>query len=301
MSEKEPIKVSLTTYIISLLVMVILIIGLIFYFVEYRNNTTEKLSNTNTSLIESNTSENNIMINQQDKNTNKLTTSDYFILYNGYEIKNKIGVQNLSDMEVTEETNKKYNTTYYNYENGKFVGETKGTFGKETYEGVSIVDNVKKIAISQKYDAIPRTYTTINELPSQLKDMADYSTVKIHSIDLDGNGKTEYVVCYTLNYAKGEIGDGEPEASSGIILFDSNFKKVSDLVTLENGFWGNIKEEDKKVFLTLDDTDYIDIDNDGIMEIIIKIPTYEGNKISIVKFDNEKIEGETNLKATVTP
>ena len=301
MEKKEPVKISLSAYVITLIIMAVIVVGLVFYIVQNKNTDTEKLSNTNTSLIESNTSENNNMINQQDKNTNKLTTSDYFILYNGYEIKNKIGVQNLSDMKVTEETNNKYNTTYYNYENGKFIGETKGTFGKETYEGVSIVDNVKRIAISQKYDAIPRAYNTINELPAQLKDMADYSTVKIHSIDLDGNGKTEYVVCYTLNYAKGEIGDGKPEASSGIILFDSNSKKVSDLVTLENGFWGNIKEEDKKVFLTLDDTDYIDIDNDGIMEIIIKVPTYEGNKISIIKYNDGKIEGETNLKAAVTP
>ena len=46
-----------------------------------------------------------------------------------------------------------------------------------------------------------------------------------------------------MNYAKGDIGDGEPQASSGIMLFDNNFKKIEDLVILENGFWSNIKEE----------------------------------------------------------
>lgn len=301
MSEKEPIKISLTAYVISLIIMVVIVVGLVFYIVQNRDNDTEKLVDTNTSMLESNVSEKTNVTNEQKESTDIVNVNEYFILYNGYEIKNETGIQNLSDMKVTEEAKTKYNTKYYNYEKGKYVGETKGVFGNETYEGVSVVENVKKIAISEKYNAIPRIYTTLDKLPEQLKDMADYSSVKINSIDLDGDGKTEYVVCYTVNYAKGEIGDGEPEASSGIILFDSNFKKVSDLVTLENGFWGNIKEEDKKVFLSLDDTDYIDTDNDGIMEIILKVPTYEGTKISIVKYNNGKIEGEKNLKASVLP
>lgn len=301
MEEKKPIKISLTAYVISLIIMAVIVVGLVFYIVQNRDNDTEKLVDTNTSMLESNVSEKNSFENQQNESEDKVNTNEYFILYNGYEIKNKVGIQSLSDMKITEEAKSKYNTTYYNYEKGKFLGETKGTFGNETYEGVSVVENVKKIAISEKYNAIPRTYNMLNELPEQLKDMADYSSVKIHSIDLDGNGKTEYVVCYTVNYAKGEIGDGEPEASSGITLFDSNFKKVSDLAILENGFWGNIKEEDKKVFLSLDDMDYIDIDNDGIMEILIKVPTYEGTKISIVKYDDGKVEGEENLKASVLP
>lgn len=301
MSGKEPIKISLTAYVISLIIMVVIVVGLVFYIVQNRDNDTEKLVDTNTSMLESNVSEKTNVTNEQKESTDIVNVNEYFILYNGYEIKNETGIQNLSDMKVTEEAKTKYNTKYYNYEKGKYVGETKGVFGNETYEGVSVVENVKKIAISEKYNAIPRIYTTLDKLPEQLKDMADYSSVKINSIDLDGDGKTEYVVCYTVNYAKGEIGDGEPEASSGIILFDSNFKKVSDLVTLENGFWGNIKEEDKKVFLSLDDTDYIDTDNDGIMEIILKVPTYEGTKISIVKYNNGKIEGEKNLKASVLP
>ena len=85
------------------------------------------------------------------------------------------------------------------------------------------------------------------------------------------------------------------------MLFDSNYKKIADLVTLENGFWGNIKEEDRKIFLSLDDVDYIDIDNDEIMEIIIKVPTYEGTQISVVKYNEGKIEGETDVKASVVP
>ena len=180
----------------------------------------------------------------------------------------EVGIQLLdfSEIELNDDSRKKYNTTYYNYENGKYQGESIGKFGEEiVYDNYSYVKNVKKIAMSQKYNAIPREYKVIKELPEQLIDMADCTTVDINEIDLDGNGKNEYLVCYTVNYPKGEIGNGEPKASSGIMLFDNNYKKINDLVTLENGFWANIKEEDYKMFLSLEKTEYIDIDNDGIM------------------------------------
>lgn len=239
--------------------------------------------------------------NNNEINENSTQVGENIILYNGVEILNKTGIQYISDMDINDQSNKKYNTTYYNYENGKYEGATIGEFGEETYEGVSVVQNVKRIAMTQKYNAIPRNYTTIEELPKQLMEMADYSSVNIHSIDLDNDGKTEYLVCYTINYAEGEIGDGEPEASSGIMLLDFNYKKIADLVLLENGFWGNIKKEDNKIFLSLNDVEYVDIDNDDIMEIIINVPTYEGNQISILKYKKGNIDGEINLKASVQP
>ena len=131
--------------------------------------------------------------------------------------------------------------------------------------------------------------------------MADCSSVDINEIDLDGDGKSEYIVCYTVNYEKGQIGDVEPQASSGIMLFDFNYKKIADLVTLENGFWGNFKEESYKRFLSLEEVEYIDIDNDGKMEIIIEVPTYEGIQISILKYSNNKVEGKTDLQASLLP
>lgn len=236
-----------------------------------------------------------------DNSNNNIQTEENIILYQGFEMAKTTGTQSLDDMEINAEATRKYNTTYYNYEKGKYEGTTIGTFGEETYEGVSVVSNVKKIAMTQKYNAIPREFKVIEELPEQLMDMADYSSVDINEIDLDGDGKNEYLVCCTVNYDEGDIGDGKPKASSRIMLLDNNYKKIDDLVTLENGFWANIKEEENKKFLSLDDVEYIDIDNDGIMEIIIEVPTYEGMKISIVKYSNNKIEGKTNIKASVEP
>ena len=226
---------------------------------------------------------------------NEKIENETFILYNGNEIKLEPGIQYLRDMEINEENNRKYNTKYYNYENGKYIGESEGTFGEATYEGVSVVKNVNKIAISEKYDAIPRSYTTINELPRQLMDMADCTTVEIHSIDLDNDDINEYIVCYTVDYPQGVIGDGEPQASSGIMLLDSNYKKIADLVNLKNGFWHNIKNDNNKYFLSLKDVEYVDIDKDGIMEVLIGLPTYEGNTVSIIKYSNNQIEGKINF------
>lgn len=242
------------------------------------------------------------IINNDNSNSN-IQAEENIILYKGSEIQKKVGTQfwDLCEMEINDNSKRKYNTIYFNYENGKYQGETTGTFGEVTYEGFSIVKNVKRIAMTQKYNAIPREYKEIKELPKQLEDMADCSSVNINEIDLDGDGKNEYIVCYTADYQKGQIGDGEPQASSGIMLFDFNYKKIADLVTLENGFWGNVKEENYKRFLTLEDTEYIDIDNDGNMEIIIEVPTYDGTKISVLKYSNNKVEGETNLQASVLP
>lgn len=235
---------------------------------------------------------------------NKSEDEEYIVLYNGIEIEKKTGMQFIDDcMENTKENKEKYNIEYYNYENGRYVGKTEGIFGeKNVYnENTSYVDKVSEIAISKKYDAVPRTYMTTDNLSKELNEFMDCSSVELQSIDLDGDGKKEHILCYTVDYASGEIGDGEPQASSEIILFDSNYKKICTLVNLEDGFWAGIKDEKQKIFLSLDDVDYIDIDNDGIMEILCQIPQYEFYSLSIVKYNNGDIEGNVGIKANLNP
>ena len=294
MENKKEGKVSILTLIVLIMIVALVSVGGTYMYTNFKKESNSANGEQNANQIEDETSkENNV---KDDANIDS-----YFILYEGREIENKIGVQSISDMKINADTNKKYNTTYYNYENGKYMGEKTGTFGEETTEGNSCVENVSKIAISENINALPRNYTEVEELPKELQDMADYSSVNINKIDLDGDGQDEYIVCYTVDYKKGEIGDGEPQASSGIILFDHNYKKIADLANLQNGFYGNIKEENNKVFLSLNDAEYLDLDNDGIMEILIKIPSYEGNKLSILKYNKGKIEGNVNLEVNVNP
>lgn len=264
------------------------------------------LSGCNANDVKDEDKETNLsVIDNKEKNeeldVEKVNTLSKIILYRGYEINPNIGFQVVRDMKISDEASEKYNITYYNYEKGKYFGESEGDFGEETYQGVSFVQNVKKVAISKKYDAIPRTYTVINELPKELSDMADYTKVDIHAIDLDNDGKNEYLVCATLDYPQGVSEDGDPVASSKIMLLDSNYSKVADLVKLKNGFWANVKSEENKNFLSLDDIEYIDIDEDGILEIIVEVPWYDGFDISVLKYSNGKIEGETNIEASLMP
>ena len=235
---------------------------------------------------------------------NKSEDEKYIVLYNGIEIEPKMSVQFIDDcMDNANENRERYNRKYYNYENGRYVGETEGIFGEEYVydEKTSYVDKVGEIAISKKYDAVPRTYMTTNKLPKELNEFMDCSSVELQSIDLDGDGKKEHILCYTVNYPSGEMGNREPQASSEIILLDSNYKKICTLVNLEDGFWADIKDDKHTIFLSLDDVDYIDIDNDGIMEILCKIPKYEFYSLSIVKYNNGDVEGDVEIKASLDP
>ena len=197
----EKNKISLATYIVFLIILVI-IVGVLFFCI-FQNNNTNTLANANNSANNSSSAENTT----ETEEIEEADKDNYFILYDGYEMELKTGVQYLSDMQINSENTEKYNAKYYNYEKGKYVGESEGSFGEETYEGVSIVEGVKHIAISKKYEAMPRKYSATQELPEELIDMADYTSVNINSIDLDGDGKQEHIVCYNLNYAKDEIGD----------------------------------------------------------------------------------------------
>ncbi len=272
--------------LIVLLIIVVLIIGAIIYF-TYNPKTEQSTSNKT--------------VNQTSNTIDAVTSKENIILYDGVEIEKTTGWINLFDIMInlSKESEKRYNTKYYNYEKNKYTGETTGTFKYEN--GYVFVNEVGKVAMTKKYNAIPRTSTKLNDIPNELIDMIDYSILEIESIDLDGDGKLEYIVLCGVDYARDQIGDGEPEASSTIMLLDSNFKKIADLVNIADGFTTEEKDENNKVFLSLNDIMYIDIDEDNIMEIIIKIPTYEEEEISILKYNNGKIEGDINIEAKVRP
>lgn len=309
MSKKKKIII-IISIILAILVAFGLGVGTCMLYINNKSKsvTIDENSISKTPVTNELTTENTLTLNETNNTqsdtrqeaTQKPQNDNYIVLYNGYEISKKVGIQNVSDMRKNPKSEKKYNITYHNYEDGKKEKTSKGKL-VETYENYGQVENVEKVAISKEYNAIPRKFKEIKKLPNQLQDLADFTDVDIHSVDLNGDGKTEYIVGCELNYEKGDIGNGEPEAFSTIMLFDSNYNKIADLVTLEKGFWGNIKDEDSKIFVTLDDVQYIDIDQDGNMEIIIDIPTYEGTQISILKYNGKSIQGTTNYKASVLP
>lgn len=309
MGEKKSFKISLKTYLLTMLIL-LLVIGVLLGYIVYTGKNI-KITIENASQVEEILEEEKqlqkeelieTIVNEVEEDVvEEETEEEFFVLYNGYEIKTEPGLYGCSDMEKTDESETKYNTKYYNYENGKYEGSTDGEFGEETYEGYSVVSNVKRIAMTEKYDAIPREKTIIEELPEELSDLEACTTVDIHEIDLDGDKKVEHVVCYTINIAAEDSPTGKPVASSTIALYDEEYKKIEDLVILEDGFWANIEEEDRKIFLSLDKVEYIDIDKDEVMEIVIEVPTYEIGEVSVIKYKDGKVEGEVEHKASVEP
>ncbi len=280
--------ISLVSILIVLIIALIIVIGAII-FLLYNKDSDENNNSSDDILIVNDT-------------LNEETSNEAFVLYDGVEIKKETGWINLFDnmVNLSKESEEKYNTKYYNYEKNKYLGESEGTFQYEN-GGYNFVEKVGKIAINKKYNAIPRTSTKLNEIPTELSDMMDYPILEIESIDLDGNGSLEYILLCGVNYEANQIGDGTPVASSYIMLLDSNYKKIADLVSLEDGFTTEEKTEESKVFLSLDDVIYIDIDEDNIMEIIIKIPTHEEEEISILKYENGRLEGKTNIIPNILP
>ena len=124
----------------------------------------------------------------------------------------------------------------------------------------------------------------------------DYKGVDVQTIDLDGDGKKEYIV-RGYSSSNGKVYTEESE----IALFDSNYKKIATLVHWEHKYDGSVIRDKGTSYIELKDVDYIDIDNDGNMEILISIPHWEGQSVSIYRYKNGKIEGKTNYEIDIHP
>ena len=272
MEENKKIKVSFK--VVIALIIIVVIIGIAFAICILKNSSNEN----------NGADKNNTVIKEESK--------EKIILYKGLDFSDG---KNLNDITYNEANKKKYEIEYFNYENGEKLEKSKGNL-VETYEGISAVENVKKIAISVEYDAIPRRYTTIEGLPKELYELADCNKVEIQSVDLDGDGKKEYIVA-SNSHASPEDYDTDTYTNySDISLYDNKFKKIATLVKAKDQF----REGDGKItsefFCGLDDVEYIDIDDDGIMEVLVDLNYWENIGVNSYKYKDGKITGETECE-----
>ena len=213
------------------------------------------------------------------------------MLYNGYEFSPKVGLQMVSDMPIGDETDERYNISYYNYEKNKKLKKSDGDFGEETYEGYSVVSDVEQVAFSKDMDVLPRQSKELKNLPTKIKEMKDkYSEVSIEEIDLDGDHSLEYVLSLKKVEDDGTI--------SRIQLLDSNLNVIKTLATWDATDLEYEMEEDT---IDLDNVMYFDFDDDGKMEILMDLPAYEGTLINIYRYDNHEVYGATDYNVTVEP
>lgn len=139
---------------------------------------------------------------------------------------------------------------------GKYKLEKKSDIVPET------ISKNSKIAIKEKYNAIPRKYEILTTYPERLINANTYlqnsNKNECIEVDLDGNGEKEYLVFCVINNV------------SSIGLFDSS---ENYLVTIFTG------EQDRSISKNIE---LADIDKDGVMEIILVLD----GEIEVHKYNN---------------
>ena len=204
-----------------------------------------------------------------------------------------MGITTLKYIDNSNPSKDNYVITYFNYENYGFKDSSLGTLSTQVIDGLVKIDNVGKVAISEKYEAIPREIQVINSIPAVVldnnSDLSVYDTKKTIITDLDGNGTNEYIMILS-NKSTGE---------SKILLVESTGFIKATIAKMDKSGWDGISTDG--YYLSYSNIEILDIDNDGIMEIIFEIPTTNStpSQISLVKYKNGDISGELDYTCSL--
>ncbi len=224
----------------------------------------------------------------------RVLNESIIVLYDGLILDNdKMGIVELKYIDNSNPSKDNYVVTYFNYENYGFKDSSLGTLSTQVIDGLVKIDNVGKVAISEKYEAIPREIQVINSIPAVVldnnSDLSVYDTKKTIITDLDGNGTNEYIMILS-NKSTGE---------SKILLVESTGFIKATIAKMDKSGWDGISTDG--YYLSYSNIEILDIDNDGIMEIIFEIPTTNStpSQISLVKYKNGDISGELDYTCSL--
>lgn len=269
---------------------------------QVEENTTEENVSSIGDLIDSalsnvvadtstNTTNTNTLIDSTD--TRKTANQELVVLYKGLILDNTNFDENtLKYIDSTKADADKYVITYYSYENYSFKEAKLGVLSQKVYDNSVKIDNVGKVAISEEYEAVPRQIKVVNTVPSIISDnnplVKDYDTVKTISTDFDGNGTEEYIL----------ILKNTQTGFSKITFIDSKGEKVADLASIEKSKWK--QDANNEYYLGIDNVEILDINNDGVMEILVEIPHSTGDPtVSLLKYNNGELQGKTNIECSL--
>lgn len=323
-SEAEPIKIKIGTvgnFVLTAFIILIIGTGALTYYLihQEKENVKEIVSSlpenmVNTS-VQTNTATNEVVdsianiidsaladVTNQSANTSvvtdasntrKILNEELVVLYNGLILDtSKMDEVTLKYIDNTSDSADKYVITYYNYENYSFKDAKLGTLSTQLYEGLVKIDNVGKVAISEDYEAIPRPVKVVNTVPTIVSDnnpnISEYNSVKTLIVDLDGNQTDEYILILA----------NKTTGFSKITLVDSKGVKIGDLASIEKSKWK--KDSTAEYYLNINNVEVLDIDNDGIMEIMVEIPQATGNStVSLLKYNNGVLQGKKDIECSL--
>lgn len=228
-----------------------------------------------------------------DDSAKKLMNESLVVLYNGLILDtSKMDEVTLQYIDSKKDESDKYVITYYSYENYSFKESKLGVFSSQLFDGLVKIDSIGKVAISEDYNAIPRSVKVVNTIPTIVSDnnpkVSDYDSLKTLIVDLDGNGADEYILVLA----------NKKTGYSKITLIDSKGAKVADLASIEKSKWK--KDANAEYYLSISNIETIDVDNDGIMEIVLEIPHATGDPtVSLLKYNNGVLSGKTNIECSL--
>ena len=258
---------------------------------EEKENTSDQNVQTIANIIDSAISDNTDVSGITSKDAAKQVLNEKLVvLYNGLILDvSKMDEVTLQYIDSTSQEKDKYVITYYSYENYSFKESKLGTLSNKIVGNLVKIDNVGKIAISEDYNAMPRDVKVINTIPDVIADdMKSYDTIKTIIVDLDGNGTEEYILALankTTGYSK-------------ITLYDAKGNKINDLASIEKSRWK--KDTNTEYYLSISNVEVVDVDNDGIMEIVLEIPHGTGDStVSLLKYNNGKLSGKTGIECSL--
>lgn len=295
-----------------LLVIIVLITvgcGIVIYYSIYKYNSEELVSNNTinqnaTTLVDmintviENSVSNGVGTNSvpgttvttDEADSRKVLNKEIIVLYDGLILEAKEpGLVKLKYIDNSNPSKEDYVITYYNYEHYTFKNSILGVLSSQVLDGLVKIDNVGKVAISENYDAIPRDIQVVNALPTVVADnnseFANYDTTKTLIIDLDNDGTNEYIVVLS----------NKSTGYSKIVLVESTGFIKATLATMEKSGWETVTADG--YYLSYNNIEVLDIDNDGIMEILIELPTTDvvPSEISVLKYKTGELAGKTDI------
>lgn len=228
-----------------------------------------------------------------DESAKKLMNESLVVLYNGLILDTtKMDEVALQYIDSKKDESDKYIITYYGYENYSFKDSKLGIFSSQLYDGLVKIECSGKIAISEDYNAIPRNIKVVNTVPTIVSEnnpkLVDYDSIKTLIVDLDGNGADEYILILA----------NKSTGFSKITLIDSKGSKVADLASIEKSKWK--KDSGAEYYLSINNVEVIDVDNDGIMEVVVEIPHATGDPtVSLLKYSNGVLSGKTGIECSL--